>query len=92
MGLFSKAKAPSEPKPIGEVRHYYGGIGVAIVKFSRTVKVGERIRFKGATTDFEDTIVSMQYDHKDIREAKKGQEVGVKVSGNVREGDEAHEV
>ena len=32
----------------------------------------------------------MQYDHKDIAEAKKGQEVGIKVVGKVREGDEVY--
>ncbi len=77
-----------EPKPIGEVTHYYGGIGVAIIKFSKVVKVGERVQFKGATTDFREAIRSMQYDHKDIKEAKKGQEVGVKVGDKVREGDQ----
>ena len=89
MGLFSKSK---EPKPIGAVTHYYSGIGVAIVKFNRTVKKGARLHFKGATTDFEETANSIQYDHKDIEEAKKGMEVGIKVSEKVREGDEVYEV
>lgn len=82
----------SEPKPIGVVTHYYGGLGVAIVKFSKTVKVGERVHFKGATTDFEEAIKSMQYDHKDIKEAKAKQEVGIKIGGKVREGDEVYPV
>jgi putative protease len=78
----------TEKKPIGEVTHYYGNLGVAIVKFSKAVKVGAQLHFKGATTDFEEVIKSMQYDHKDISEAKKGQEVGIKVSEKVREGDQ----
>lgn len=78
----------SEPKPIGAVTHYYSNLGVAIVKFNKKVDVGARIRFKGATTDFEEVIQSMQYDHKPIESAKKGQEVGIKVSQKVREGDE----
>lgn len=90
MGLFSKK--PKEPKPIGEVTHYYSGLGVAIVKFNKTVKKGIRVSFKGATTDFEETITSIQYEHKDIEAAKKGQEVGVKVSEKVREGDKVYEV
>lgn len=91
MGLFSKNKKSDEPKPIGEVTHYYGGLGVAIVKFTKKVKTGERIRFKGATTDFEETIKSMQYNHQEIKEAKKNQEVGIKVSDKVREGDKVYE-
>ena len=74
-------------KPIGEITHYYGGIGVAIVKFNKEVEVGEEIHFKGAHTDFTQTIDSMQYDHKDIKSAKKGQEVGIKVGEKVHEGD-----
>jgi putative protease len=81
----------SEPKPIGTVTHFYGKLGVAIVKFNKVVPVGVKVRFKGATTDFEEAINSMQYDHKPIESAKKGQEVGIKVDGKVREGDEVYE-
>ena len=80
-----------EQKPIGEVTHYYGGLGVAIVKFSRNVEVGETIQFKGASTDFAQKIDSMQFDHKDIQSAKKGQEVGIKTKEKVREKDQVLE-
>lgn len=92
--LFSRLKGKnSKPMgdPIGEVTHYYSGIEVAIVKFAKLVKVGTMVHFKGATTDFAETIKSMQYDHKDIAEAKKNQEVGIKVSDKVREGDKVYE-
>ncbi len=81
-----------DPKPIGKVTHYYGGLNVAIVKFSRDTKVGESVNFKGATTDFTQKIDSMQYDHKEISSAKKNQEVGIKVKNKVREGDQVFEV
>lgn len=93
MGFFSKfIKKNKEPqgKPIGEVTHYYSHLSVAIVKFNKPVKRGDRIHFKGATTDFEETVKSMQYDHQDIEAAKKGQEVGIKVSEKVREGDQVY--
>jgi putative protease len=80
-------KKSSEPKPIGTVTHFYGNLEVAIVKFNKGVAVGERVKFKGATTDFEEAIKSMQYDHQAIESAKKGQEVGIKVGDKVREGD-----
>lgn len=82
----------TEEKPIGEVTHYYTNLGVAIVKFHRAVKVGETVHFKGATTDFTETVGSMQYEHKEVEEAKKGQEVGIKVRERVREGDEVYPV
>ena len=78
-------------KSIGEVTHYYGDLNVAVVKFNRTVKAGEKVQFKGATTDFEQALDSMQFDHKEVTEAKKGKEVGVKVKDKVRAGDEVYE-
>ena len=87
------AKKPSpkktvKPKPIGKVTHYFGEIKVGIVKFSKPTKVGASIRFLGATTDFEQAIQSLQYDHKAIATAPKGKEVGMKVKKRVREGDQ----
>lgn len=84
-------KKVKQAKPIGVVTHFYGGIKVAIVKFKKPMKKGAAIKIKGATTDFEQKIVSMQYDHVDIAVAKKGQEVGMKVSKKVRDGDEIFE-
>ena len=80
------------PKPIGAVTHFYGNIGVAIVKFNTKVPVGTVLRFNGATTDFEEAIKSMQFDHKEVAFAKKGQQVGIKVKKRVREGDKVNKV
>ncbi len=87
-----KAVVLKQAKPIGVVTHYYGNIEVGILKFNKPVKVGIEIEIKGATTDFSQTITSMQFDHKEIPAAKKGQEVGVKMKDKVREGDEIFEV
>lgn len=81
----------ADKKPIGIVTHYYDKISVAVVKFSKAVKVGDQIEFKGNQTDFSQTISSMQYDHKDIDSVKKGDEVGMKVDDHVREGDKVFE-
>ena len=77
----------AEEKPIGEITHYYDHIGVAIIKFNKAMKKGETIAIRGAHTDFTQKIDSMQYDHKEINEAKKGQEVGIKVKEKAREND-----
>jgi putative protease len=73
---------------IGEVTHYFGHIPAAIVKLAKALKKGDRVHFKGHTTDFEQEVSSMQVDHKDIDKAKKGDEVGIQVTDRVREGDE----
>lgn len=86
----SAPRSKPQTKLIGQVTHFYGGLSVAIVKFKEPVRVGDEVHFFGATTDFSEKIGSMQYDHKGISEAKKGQEVGIKVIGKVREGDEVY--
>lgn len=85
-----KQKATKAPKPIGKVTHFYKKIGVAIVRFNKKVPVGAKVAFRGATTDFKGTASSMQYDHKAIKVAPKGKQVGIKVSKKVREGDKVY--
>ena len=82
----------AEEKPIGEVTHFYKEIGVAVVKFSGAIKVGDTVHFRGATTDFTQEIKSMQFDHKGVESAGKGKEVGVKVDEKVRAGDKVFPV
>lgn len=50
------------------------------------------MHFRGHTTDFQQTIDSLQNEHKDAEEAKVGDSVGIKVSEHVREHDEAFKV
>lgn len=76
-----------EEKPVGVVTHFYSNLGVAIVKFNKAMKSGTKLRYKGATTDFEETAHSMQFDHKPIDIAPKGKQVGIEVKEKVREGD-----
>lgn len=73
--------------PIGEVTHYFDKAGVAVIKFNKRVSVGTRIRIYGATTDFFETLGSMQLEHIAIDAAEPNQEVGVKVGQRAREGD-----
>jgi putative protease len=74
-------------KEIGKVTHYFSKIGVAIIKLKDVLTTGDTIHFKGATTDFEQTVESMEAERKPLTEAKVGEEVGIKVSGKVRKGD-----
>lgn len=86
----AKASKVKAPKPIGEVTHFYNKIGVAIVKFKQAVPTGTKLAFKGATTDFEEIVDSMQFDHKPIDAAPKGKQVGIKVKEKVHEGDSVY--
>ena len=79
-------------KKIGDVTHYYDKLQVGIVRLDADLKVGDTIHFKGATTDFEQAVEDMQFDHKDVTVGVKGQEVGIKVSERVRDGDDVFAV
>lgn len=73
---------------IGEVAHYFGKIGVAAVRITDGgLKVGDTVRFKGKSTDFEQSIDSIQIEHDSVESAAPGDDIGIKVSEKVREGD-----
>jgi len=74
-------------KAVGTVEHYYTNISVAVVKLKDKLKVGDRISIQGATTNLEQEVSSMQIFNKPVKEAKKGDSIGLKVEDRVREGD-----
>ena len=77
----------SEEKPIGEVTHYFGKIGVMAVDLTDTLTVGEQIHIRGHTTDLILTVDSMQIEHQGVPKAGPGDSVGIKVGDKVRPGD-----
>jgi len=76
----------------GRITHYYTSIGVAAVEVSDSLEVGNQIRIKGHTTDFEQKIESMQIEHEEVTKAAKGQVIGLKVKDYVREQDMIYRV
>ena len=73
---------------VGEVMKFFAKPGVAAIKVTGGVLVvGDKIKFKGHTTDFEDAISSMQIENKSVDKAAAGDLIGIKVKEKVREGD-----
>ena len=54
---------------------------------SGKLKVGDSVHIKGYTTDITETVSSIQMEHELIDTAKKGDDIGIKVSQKVRGGD-----
>ncbi len=77
----------AEEKEIGVVSSYFDKVGVAAIKLSSKLKVGDKVHIKGHTTDFEEKVKSMQIERKDVKVAKKGDHIGIKVSERVRPND-----
>jgi translation elongation factor EF-1alpha len=73
---------------VGKITHFFSHLNVGIIQVTHgTIKVGDKIHFKGHTTDFFQTIDSMQREHAAIAQAAKGESVGIKVKDPVREHD-----
>ncbi len=77
---------------IGKVTHYYPKIGVAVIELSEELKVGDRISIEGATTNFEQTVESMEIEHQKVEVAKAGNSIGLKVIDRVRENDNVYKI
>lgn len=74
-------------KEIGRVSTYFSQVGVAAIKLTGKLRVGNRIHIKGHTTDFEQLVDSIQINRKEIQEGKKGDEIGIKVNDKTRPND-----
>ena len=70
---------------VGTVTHHFRKAHVAVVKLDAPLAVGQRVHVPGAHDDFESEVGSMQIEHGEVREADRGDEVGLKVPERVHE-------
>ena len=82
----------AEEVEIGRVNDYFAHIGVAGIDLTAAMKVGDRIRIRGHTTDLEEVVESIQIEHEAVEEANAGDKIGVKVRDRVRGGDHVYRV
>ncbi|HTY43746.1 MAG TPA: translation elongation factor-like protein [Patescibacteria group bacterium] len=80
-------KEKVKEKEIGVISGYFSHVGVAAIKLSGKLEIGERVHIKGFTTDFEQEVDSIQINNKDVSKAKKGDHIGIKVIEKVRPND-----
>ncbi len=85
--VLSKFMKGAHGKEVGKVFDYFSKIGVAAIKAKGSFKIGDKIRIKGHTTDFEQTVDSMQTENSPVEKAKKGDDIGIKVKDRVRKND-----
>lgn len=75
---------------IGEITHFFNKINVAVLSLTDTIELGDVIHILGHTTDFQQTVRSMQVDHKPVKQGNAGDEVALRVDRRVRVGDEVY--
>ena len=79
-------------KQIGRVTHYFKRIGVAVLDLSDGLQVGDTVHFKGHTTDFTQTVGSMEIEHQKVQSVGPGADVALRVDEDVHEGDSVSRV
>jgi translation elongation factor EF-G len=78
---------------VGLITHYFSRIQVVVLKMTRgTLFIGEKIRIKGKGTDFVQKVQSLQIESVDVKAARKGQLVGLKVSKKAKPGDKVYRI
>ncbi len=82
-----------EEKRVGEVIKFFSKVGVAAIRLSDgSLKVGDTIHLVGHTTNFSQTVDSMQVENQNVQEAGPGADIGIKVKERVREHDAVYKV
>lgn len=93
LNLLAERRFVMAEEKIGEVVKFFSKPSVAAVKIvSGDLKTGETIKFFGHTTDFKETILSMEVNNTKVDRAVPGDFIGIKISDRVRPGDEVFKI
>ena len=66
---------------IGSVIRFFDKTSVAAVKLDfGELSLGDKVRIKGPSTDFIQTVDTMEFDHQPLQKALRGQFTGIKLS------------
>ncbi|MGP8329011.1 MAG: U32 family peptidase [Methanosarcinaceae archaeon] len=85
--------SPVKRQAVGVVTNYYSKQNAAAVKLlEQGLAVGDNIIIEGYTTYLEQEVRSLIVEKEDVKEALQGQEIGLGVSGVVRENDRVFRV
>ena len=102
-----KPRSKPRPKPVFKVNpvpavketevagitHFFPKISVCVFKMTKgEVKAGDKVRVKGNSTDFVQTVKSIQIESVDVKSARRGQLVGIKVDRPARPGDKVYRI
>jgi len=66
--------------PVGHITAYIEKIQVAIIKIEKPIRLGDIIQITAPDMLFQQPVDSMQINRKPVKIAKKGSEIGMKVS------------
>lgn len=79
-------------KLIGVITHYYPKIKVGVIELSDNLNINDKIRVKGEKTDFEQIVGSIQVEHQNIENARKGEVIGLEMAEPASENDKVYKL
>lgn len=83
----------AEEKEVGQVVKFFAKPGVAAIKVTADViQVGDKLGYRGHTTDFDDVVQRIEIDNQPVDQAKPGDMIGVKVPERVRPNDQVFKI
>lgn len=85
-----KASKPKEKIYVGKISHYFTRLGVGVVEVEKPIRRGDWVKIEGFTTNFRQKANSIQFNRKDIKLARRGMSIGLKVNDRVRENDKVY--
>lgn len=78
---------------VGVITHYFGRIGVAVVKATDgPIAVGDTIHIKGHTTDHVQQVETLQVEHENVDRIERGGEAGMGIKVHAHEHDVVYKV
>ncbi len=82
-----------EEEKVGLIIKFFAKPGVAAIELTDgSLSLGDKIRIKGHTTDFQQDVVSMQIENSSVDHAEVGSSIGIKVSDRVRSHDVVYRI
>lgn len=95
----SRKKSKNKPnvlkkeEVVGEITHFFSRIQVVVIKMTKAeIVVGDRLRIQGKATNFIQKVRSLQIESVDVKKARKGQLVGLKVESQAKVGDKVFKI
>jgi hypothetical protein len=84
----TKENKVNEGVYIGDITHFFSRIEVVVLRLtSGNIHIGDRIRIQSKSGYFEQTVTSLQVESLDVKDARRGQLVGLKVNKPAKVGD-----
>jgi|APSaa5957512576_1039674.scaffolds.fasta_scaffold269322_2 hypothetical protein len=79
-------------KLVGKITYFFDMSGTAMIKLTDTLMIGDEIHVVGSSSNFKQKLEILQKNDGNISIAKAGEDIAIKVSQPVQEGDSVYKI